>query len=157
VTARPRRGVAPPTARARRRRRVTRRRAGFTLLELLVSLGILTVGIASVLALFAVAVSLHVQTLDREDAARAVRSLRTSLASGVASGALAPGAEVPLEGASAGLVARIESIEPDPEGRGEVQWIRFVIGRAGRPERGEVYVTAVRAEGRTPTVEEGSP
>jgi prepilin-type N-terminal cleavage/methylation domain-containing protein len=54
-------------------------RAGFSLLEVLVALGIVTVGITAVLALFAAGVEVHKQAVDQSNAALAAQSLASEV------------------------------------------------------------------------------
>jgi prepilin-type N-terminal cleavage/methylation domain-containing protein len=53
--------------------------AGFSLLEVLVALGIVTVGVTAVLALFASGVDVHKQAVDQSNAALAAQSLASEL------------------------------------------------------------------------------
>ncbi|MHC4779322.1 MAG: type IV pilus modification PilV family protein [Planctomycetota bacterium] len=53
--------------------------SGFSLLEVLVALGIVTVGITAVLALFASGVDVHKQAVDQSNAALAAQSLASEL------------------------------------------------------------------------------
>ena len=57
-----------------------RRARGFTLLEMLVAMGILTTGLASVLALLSFGAALGKTARERERAARAVEAIRADLA-----------------------------------------------------------------------------
>ncbi|MHC5040638.1 MAG: type IV pilus modification PilV family protein [Planctomycetota bacterium] len=58
-----------------------RRHAGFSLLEVLVALGIVTIGITAVLALFAAGVDVHKQAVDQSNAALAAQSLASEIES----------------------------------------------------------------------------
>ena len=53
--------------------------SGFSLLEVLVALGIVTVGVTAVLALFASGVDVHKQAVDQSNAALAAQSLASEL------------------------------------------------------------------------------
>jgi prepilin-type N-terminal cleavage/methylation domain-containing protein len=53
--------------------------AGFSLLEVLVALGIVTVGITAVLALFAAGVDVHKQAVDQSNAALAAQRLASEI------------------------------------------------------------------------------
>ena len=53
--------------------------SGFSLLEVLVALGIVTVGITAVLALFATGVDTHKRAVDQSNAALAVQSLASEI------------------------------------------------------------------------------
>lgn len=55
------------------------RTGGFSLLEVLVAVGIVTVGITAVLALFAAGVDVHKRAVDQTNAALAVQSLASEL------------------------------------------------------------------------------
>lgn len=58
---------------------IERRETGFSLLEVLVAVGIVTVGVTSVLALFAAGVDVHKQAVDQSNAALAVESIASEL------------------------------------------------------------------------------
>ncbi|MHC5036899.1 MAG: type IV pilus modification PilV family protein [Planctomycetota bacterium] len=57
----------------------TQRNSGFSLLEVLVALGIVTIGVTAVLALFASGVDIHKQAVDQSNAALVAQTLASEL------------------------------------------------------------------------------
>jgi prepilin-type N-terminal cleavage/methylation domain-containing protein len=105
--------------------RLTARRAGFSLLEVLIAMFVLSIGAASVLALFAAAASTHRRALDRTHAALVAERILAEI-----QGRYTPG--------KSAEELREELVKELPAQVGDYAWEAFVFHPAGEssPRRG---------------------
>lgn len=118
----------------------TQSRGGFSLIEVLIALGVLLVGMTGVLALFTTALGLQQRAVERQEIAREadaiVLRIEDDLTRRITGGGEAvriTGVEFPVPGQQRmRYVADLEPIPDDPGGRGVFAHVRLLVRERGR-------------------------
>lgn len=129
----------------------SRNEAGFSLVEVLIALGVLLVGMTGVLALFTTALGLQARAVERQEIAResdrivlAIQDDLTERLTGGGEAVRITGVEFPVPGQPRmRYIADIEPMPDDAGGRGVFAAVRLLVRERGRDREYDLGALAI--------------